>query len=153
MVPDQAATTKFWSDLWDSPVEHNQKATWTHDVKSEFGEHKMKDFTITTEMIKNHAKKMQNWTAPGRDEVHGYWLKHIPMLHERLAIQLNDLLVKSNVPHWLTEGRTSLLMKARRRDTSKQLQTNYLSTHNIQAADKNNSKCHARTAGATWTAV
>ncbi len=60
-VPDQAATNKFWSDLWDSPVEYNQKATWTHDVKSEFGEHKMKDFTITTEMIKSDAKLDCPW--------------------------------------------------------------------------------------------
>ena len=112
-IPDQAATTKFWSDLWDSPVEHNQKATWIQHVSTEFGGHKMTELTITTEMIKNHAKKMQNWTAPGRDEVHGYWIKHLPALHERLATQLNDLLIKSNVPQWLTEGRTSLLMKSK----------------------------------------
>ncbi len=56
---------------------------------------------------------MRNWTAPGRDEVHGYWLRHISVLHERLTIQLNDLLVQSNVSHWLTEGRTSLLMKSK----------------------------------------
>ena len=62
----------FWSDLWDSPIEHNHNTAWIHDVKTEFGGHKMKDLTITTEMIKNHAKKMKNWTALGKDEVHGY---------------------------------------------------------------------------------
>ena len=30
----------------------------------------MKNIVITEEMAKKQAKKMKNWTAPGKDEVH-----------------------------------------------------------------------------------
>ena len=32
----------------------------------------MEEVEITTEMVKHQVKKMKNWTAPGKDEVHGY---------------------------------------------------------------------------------
>ena len=38
------------------------------------------------------AKKMKNWTAPGKDEVHGFWIKHLTSLHPRIAQQLNRFL-------------------------------------------------------------
>ena len=37
----------------------------------------MEDVVITEEMVKKQAKKMKNWTAPGKDEVHGFWIKHL----------------------------------------------------------------------------
>ena len=43
-------------------------------------------------MIKKQAKKVKYWTAPGKDGVHGYWLKHLASLHTRMAWQLNQLL-------------------------------------------------------------
>ena len=31
-------------------------------------------------MVRKQAKKIKNWTAPGKFEVHGYWLKHLTEL-------------------------------------------------------------------------
>ena len=28
-------------------------------------------------MVRMQAKKIKNWTAPGKDEEHDYWLKHL----------------------------------------------------------------------------
>ena len=36
----------------------------------------MEDVVITEEMVKKQAKKMKNWTAHGKDEVHRFWIKH-----------------------------------------------------------------------------
>jgi len=64
-------------------------------------------------MIKKQAKKVKNWTAPGKDEVHGYWLKHLTSLHTRMAWQLNQLLQTGSIEHWMTTGKTTLLMKSK----------------------------------------
>ena len=51
----------------------------------------MEDFEITTDMVKGQVKKIKNWTAPGNDEVHGCWLKHLTSQHTRIAKELNFL--------------------------------------------------------------
>lgn len=28
-------------------------------------------------MVKERAKKMTNWTVPGKNDLHGFWLKHL----------------------------------------------------------------------------
>ena len=57
----------------------------------------MEDVVITEEMVKKQAKKMENWTAPGKDEVHGFWIKHLTSLHPRIAQQLNQLLETATI--------------------------------------------------------
>ncbi|KAL3972560.1 male germ cell-associated kinase [Sarotherodon galilaeus] len=43
--------------------------------------------------------------------VHSYWVKKLTALHERLAAQMNQLLVDERHPEWLTEGQTVLILK------------------------------------------
>ena len=50
----------------------------------------MEDVVITEGMVKKQAKKMKNWTASGKDEVHGFWIKHLTSLHQKIAQQLNQ---------------------------------------------------------------
>ena len=55
---------------------------------------------------------MPNWKSPGPDGVQGYWIKNLTALHERIAVQMNDLLVNGKeVPKWLTTGKTILCQK------------------------------------------
>ena len=53
---------------------------------------------------------MKNWKTPGKDKIHGYWIKNLTNLHERLAWQLQSVL-EGNVPEWIVEGRTRLIRK------------------------------------------
>ena len=62
-------------------------------------------------MIKKQARKVKNWTALGKDEVHRYWLKHLTSLHTRMAWQLNQLLQIGTIKDWMTTGKTTLLIK------------------------------------------
>ena len=91
-MPDKDDVTQFWRNIWDSPKEHNHNAQWIQNAQKELGGNTMEDVVITEEMIKKQAKKMKNWTAPGKDEVNGFWIKHLKSLHPRLAQQLNRLL-------------------------------------------------------------
>ena len=52
----------------------------------------MTDFEITADTVKNQVKKIKNCIATGKNEVHGYWFKHLTSLHTRIAKQLNHLL-------------------------------------------------------------
>ena len=66
----------------------------------------MEDFEITADMVKHQVKKTKNWTAPGKDEVHGYWLKHLTSLHTRITKQLNHLLQTGTIEDLMTTGKT-----------------------------------------------
>ena len=56
---------------------------------------------------------MPNWKSPGPDLVQGFWLKSFSSFHERVRLKLNESLDNRFVPSWLTNGRTSLLQKAK----------------------------------------
>ena len=49
---------------------------------------------------------MKNWTAPGPDMIHAYWLKKLTSLHIRLTYQMEKLVTEGDHPSWLTQGRT-----------------------------------------------
>ena len=59
------------------------------------------------------TKKIKNWTAPGKDEVHGFWLKHLTELHDRLTQHMNYLLQTGTIEDWITTGKITLLMKSK----------------------------------------
>ena len=56
-------------------------------------------------------KRVPNWKAPGSDDVHGYWLKNVRALHQRMAEQLQHCINNHQAPEWMTTGRTSLVQK------------------------------------------
>ena len=82
-MPGKDDVTQFWRNIWDYPKEHNHNAQWIQNTQKELGGNTMKDVVITEEMVKKHAKKMKNWTAPRRDKVHGFWIKHLTSLHPK----------------------------------------------------------------------
>ena len=70
------------------------------------------NITITTGMVAAKVKKIPNWKAPGPDGVQGFWLKNLTSLHERIAIQMNDMINNGDtIPAWSTNGRTVLCQK------------------------------------------
>ena len=66
----------------------------------------MEDFE-TADMVKHQVKKIKNWAAPGKDEVHGCWLKHLTSLHTRIAKQLKHLLQTGTIEDWMTTEKTT----------------------------------------------
>ena len=94
-MPDKDDATQFWRNIWDNPKEHNVQ--WIQNAQKELGGNSMEDVVITEEMVKKQAKKMKNWTAPGKDEVHRFWIKHLTSLHPKIAQQLNRLLETATI--------------------------------------------------------
>ena len=54
---------------------------------------------------------MPNWKGPGPDGIQGYWLRSFTSIHEKIASSFDDCLRLYNIPEWLVEGRTVLIMK------------------------------------------
>ena len=109
MGPEPAEARTFWGGIWDQPGEHNIQAEWLADVKDELKNAQQQEgFHID---VKKQLRKVPNWKAPGPDQVHGYWLKNFSSLHERIAQQLQECLVRGSVPTLMTEARTVLIMK------------------------------------------
>ena len=52
-----------------------------------------KERVISDEKVTKQCRKMPYWKAPGKDSVQGYWIKNLGNLHERIAIQLNKVLM------------------------------------------------------------
>ena len=58
------------------------------------------------------VKKIPNWKGRGPDWVQGFWLKNLTALHERITIQMKDMINNGDtIPAWLTKDRTVLCQK------------------------------------------
>lgn len=108
--PDEA--TKFWSELWGVPVQHNDEKNWIKEVEEDLKPvKKQEEISISEHDVKEQVKSMPNWKAPGPDGIQGFWLKRFSNLHARIANHLNVCITNGNVPEWMVEGRTTLVMK------------------------------------------
>ena len=72
---------------------------------------KQQNIDMTPTQIKEIIRKMANWKAPGPDGVHGYWIKMLVSMQERIALHLQSCITRGEVPDWMTTGRTVLLLK------------------------------------------
>jgi len=103
---------QFWRDLWEDDKHHNTQALWISRVADKLqGINNQETLEITQEKVAAAAKRSKNWRAAGLDGIHNFWIKYLTNLHERLASQIQDILNGSDIPSWLTQGRTVLIMK------------------------------------------
>ncbi|XP_063587852.1 uncharacterized protein LOC134765239 [Penaeus indicus] len=112
-VPNAEESRRFWGDIWSVEKEHNKGTKWLSELKDEVkGRHSQEAVTISIESVRKQAKKIPNWKCPGKDGVQRYWLKNLANMHDRIADQLNNILMGTDtLPKWLTHGRTVLCQK------------------------------------------
>ena len=72
---------------------------------------------ITKDDVKRKLKSMPDWKGAGPDKIQGFWLKSFTAVHEVLATFLNECIDVGDVPGWLVEGRTILVMKDSKKGT------------------------------------
>ena len=111
-VPDKEEFLNYWKKIWEDNVDHNSEADWIPSVREALATAEdQSEITITRATISARVKKMANWSSPGTDGLHAYWLKHFSTLHERVSSQLMTCLTSSLIPEWMTTGKTYLIMK------------------------------------------
>ena len=92
----------------------NREAEWLKDIKNELknDKHLQESVVISVEKVTKQCRKMPSWKAPGKDGVQGYWIKNLSNLHERIAVQMNKILMgDDSVLACMTHGRTVLSQK------------------------------------------
>nr|XP_054761414.1 uncharacterized protein LOC129267815 [Lytechinus pictus] len=111
-VPPPDAAIAFWSNIWSQPHNHNQEAMWLKTTKEECATIVAQDdLTINKGKLEKIIRKMAPWKAAGPDGVQAFWVKRFTNLHERLSMQMNEIVVNGNPPDWMTNGRTVLIPK------------------------------------------
>ena len=113
-LPNAEESRNFWDGIWNVEKEHSKTANWLKELKEEMRNkhHVQEKLVITVDKIAKQCRKMPNWKAPGKDKVQGFWIKSMANLHERIAEQLNKILIGENeLPGWMTYGHTILCQK------------------------------------------
>ena len=85
IIPDKEKTREFWFGIWEKDVKDNGNADWIQKVTEEMRGDKQHNIEITSTKIKERIRKMANWKALVPDGVHGYWIKMLVSMHERVA--------------------------------------------------------------------
>ena len=66
---------------------------------------------ITRKTLKQQLSKMPKWKSSGSDGVHGHWSKSFTTLHDTIVQQLGEILTSREVPSWMVNGKTTLIVK------------------------------------------
>ena len=99
VMPDAEESIKFWSDLWDNPVDHDRNAEWIMTVEKKLKCVTQKgNINITKEDFFIYSRKMPNWKTPGPDTLHVFWLKKITSFHQAMVKHLDDCIQTGDVP-------------------------------------------------------
>ena len=92
-------------------VKHNESADWIQKVAEEIQGNRQQNIEITPTTIKERIRKMANWKTPGFDGVHGYWIKMLVSMQERITFHMLSCISRGEVPDWTKTGGAVLLMK------------------------------------------
>ena len=83
VMPHVEESIKFWSELWDNPLDHSRNAERIMTVEKELESvTQLGNIDITKKDVSIHLRKMPNWKAPDPDGLHGFWLKKFTSLHQ-----------------------------------------------------------------------
>ena len=110
--PDIVEVKKFWQNILEQEVKHNEDAQWIKDQEEQLQINQMEWNDITVEELQVNMTRAANWKSPGPDKLPNFWIKQFKSLHRPLAIAysvvIND---PQQIPEWLVEGTTNLLPK------------------------------------------
>ena len=115
-MPDAEELIKFWSRLWDNPVDYNRNAEWIMTVENELEcVTQQGNINIIKEDASIHLRKVPNWKAPGPDGLNGFWLTKFTSLHQAMVKHLDDCFKTGDVPNWMVESQTVLIQRDERK--------------------------------------
>ena len=115
--PNAEDVTTFWKRIWSKKIEHKRHAEWIDKAKEKIPYEKQNIVKITKDDVKRKLKSMPDWKEAGPDKIQGFCLKSFTAVHEVLATVLNECVEVGDVPGWLVERRTILVMKDSKKGT------------------------------------
>ena len=109
--PDAKETERFGTKIWQ-PKKHNENAEWINNITRKLeGLEEGPKTEIHIDSLKTTLQRISNWKTPGSDGIHSFWFKKFNSLHGRLALEMNRCLQGTQVPDWMTKGKSKLIQK------------------------------------------
>ena len=98
---------------------HSENAEWINNISRELeGLEEGPKMEIHIDLLKTTLKRMSNWKKPGHDGIHGFWFKKFTSIHGRLTLEINRCQQGTEIPYWITKGKTTLMQKDPRKRTA-----------------------------------
>ena len=111
--PDIREVKKFWQNILEQEVKHNEDAQWIIDQEEEqqqINQMEWKDLTV--EELRVNMTRAANWKSPGPDRLPNFWIKQFGSLHKPMTEAYFQILKDpKHTSDWLVEGATNLLPK------------------------------------------
>ena len=63
-------------------------------------------------------REIANWKMPGYDGIHWFWFQKFTSNHDRLTIKMSRCFEKTDIPRWMTKGKTTLIKKDPKKGTA-----------------------------------
>ena len=111
--PDIGEVKKFWQNILEQEVKHNEGAQWIKDQEEELQQiNQMEWKDLTVEELRVDMTRAANWKSPGPYRLPNFWIKQFKSLHKSMA-EAYFKIVKDpkQTPDLLVEGTTNLLPK------------------------------------------
>ena len=115
--PNVEDAAVFSQGIWSIKVEHKQDTESINKAKENTPSKKQNTVKITKDDVKRKLKSMPDWKGSGPDKIQGLWLKSFKAVHEVLVTVLNECIEEGDVPGWLVEVRTVLVVKDSKKGT------------------------------------
>ena len=111
--PDIGEVKKFWQNILEQEVKHNEDAQWFKDQEEELQQiNQMEWKDLTVEELRVNMTRAANWKSPGPDRLPNFWIKQFKSLHKPMAEAYSEIIKDpKQTPDWLVEGATNLLPK------------------------------------------
>ena len=111
--PDIREVKKFWQNILEQEVKHNEDAQWINDQEEELQQiNQMEWKDLTVEELRVNMTRAANWKSPGLDRLPYFWIKQFRSLHKPMTEAYSEILKDpKQTPDWLVERATKLLPK------------------------------------------
>ena len=111
--PDIGGVKKFWQNILEQEVKHNEDAQWIKDQEEELQQiNQMERKDLTVEELRVNMNRAANWKSPGPDRLPNFRIKQFKNLHKLMAEAYSEIIKDpKQTPDWLVEGATNLLPK------------------------------------------
>ena len=84
--PDIGEVKKFWQNILEQEVKHNEDAQWIRDQEEELQQiNQMEWKDLTIEELRVNMTRAANWKSPGPDRLPNFWIKQFKSLHKSMV--------------------------------------------------------------------
>ena len=91
--PDIGEVKKFWQNIVEQEVNHNEDVQWIKDQEEELQQmNQMEWKDLTVEELRVNMTRVANWRSPGPDRLPNFWIKQFKSLHKPMAEAYSEII-------------------------------------------------------------